>query len=309
MIRFTETNKWHDPWFMGLKHGSKLLFFYIIENCDNAGFYEINEKLLLVSLDITAQQFKGALKGLERGLEGPSEGWLRVKNFLKHQRNSHLNPANAAHKQIIALLEVQIKRFPEVKNFLPGQGAGKPLRSPLAGATSTGTGTRQKKGETEGKEKLIPIDPQAIQLAACVGRAPDTPWSEKEVKAWKALKPPLDHVQLDRLSVYYAKNRKKEKNICRRDLFTLLNNYRGECDRADAWFEKYKRSPGVRARITTASTGEALPTPEADTRYRQQFERWKEAGRPLGEDLEKFFPPSNGENEPKPKEINDPKKQ
>lgn len=170
MIRFTETNKWHDPWFMGLKHGSKLLFFYIIENCDNAGFYEINEKLLLVSLDITAQQFRGALKGLERGLEGPCDGWLRVKNFLKHQKNAHLNPANPAHKQIIALLEVQIRRFPEVKSILPETsplvGASKGLGSPIGTGTGTGTGQR-KKGEPEGEGRNPRPKSQEEVLAYC----------------------------------------------------------------------------------------------------------------------------------------------
>ena len=40
--RFTDTNKWHDAWFSSLKPLEKLLFNYLCDNCDIAGFIEIN---------------------------------------------------------------------------------------------------------------------------------------------------------------------------------------------------------------------------------------------------------------------------
>ncbi len=40
--RFTETNKWKDKWFRSLDPLEKVLFIYLIDNCDNAGFIEID---------------------------------------------------------------------------------------------------------------------------------------------------------------------------------------------------------------------------------------------------------------------------
>ena len=38
--RFTETNKWRDPWFRKLSPPSKLFWLWLCDNCDNAGVIE-----------------------------------------------------------------------------------------------------------------------------------------------------------------------------------------------------------------------------------------------------------------------------
>ena len=45
MKRFTEALKWRDPWFLDLSVDGKLAFWYIVENCDNAGVWEPNFRL------------------------------------------------------------------------------------------------------------------------------------------------------------------------------------------------------------------------------------------------------------------------
>ena len=42
--RFTDTNKWNDAWFLELKPSGKLLFNYLCDNCDVAGFIELNPR-------------------------------------------------------------------------------------------------------------------------------------------------------------------------------------------------------------------------------------------------------------------------
>ena len=45
--RITNIEKWKDLWFSNLSPNAKLLFFYFVENCDNAGFFEVNKKFML----------------------------------------------------------------------------------------------------------------------------------------------------------------------------------------------------------------------------------------------------------------------
>lgn len=127
--RFTETEKWSDPWFQSLPHGSKLLFMYLCDRCNMAGFYEENIREACFHLGIDESQYKGALKGLESRLVAAS-GWLWLKNFLKHQRNTELNPENKAHRGIIRLLLEQVDRFGGNKEFNSLVGATKGLPSP-----------------------------------------------------------------------------------------------------------------------------------------------------------------------------------
>ena len=120
MTRFTEIGKWDDAWFRALKPSEKLLFLFLIENCNNAGFYEIDRDAIAFKTGLSDAEIDGALVGLARGIVGAS-GWLWVRRFLKHQKNTELNPSNGAHRQIISLLSEQIQRFsgcPEFKEFI-----------------------------------------------------------------------------------------------------------------------------------------------------------------------------------------------
>ena len=44
MARFTAPEKWNDEWFSNLKPMEKLVFLYLVDRCDNAGFFEINKR-------------------------------------------------------------------------------------------------------------------------------------------------------------------------------------------------------------------------------------------------------------------------
>ena len=85
MTRFTEIGKWEDPWFRALNPSEKLLFLFLIENCNNAGFYEIDRGAIVFKTGLNDAEIDGALVGLARGIVGAS-GWLWVRRFLKHQK-------------------------------------------------------------------------------------------------------------------------------------------------------------------------------------------------------------------------------
>jgi hypothetical protein len=136
MKRFTETDKWRDPWFRSLPPAEKLVFLFVIENCNNAGFYEIDYGLMAFATGLDQSALQGAIKGLIRGLVNV-DGWVWVRTFLKHQKNDNLNPENKAHKQIIGLVREQLVRFAKCEEF-------KNFVAPYKGLTSP-TGTVQVK--------------------------------------------------------------------------------------------------------------------------------------------------------------------
>ncbi len=157
MKRFTETEKWRDPWFQALSPIEKCLFMYLTDNCNNAGFYEENPRCACFFLGIREEEYEGALKGLSRGIKGAS-GWLWVRRFLRHQKHEPLNTANPAHRQIVCLVSEQVERFgklPEFQDFLapikPLLAPNKGLPSPIGKGIGKGIG---KKRESPEREKI-----------------------------------------------------------------------------------------------------------------------------------------------------------
>jgi hypothetical protein len=157
--RFTETEKWRDPWFQALSPIEKCLFLYFTDNCNNAGFYEENSRCACFFLGITEEEYQGALKGLSRGIVGAS-GWLWVRRFLRHQKHEPINTANPAHRQILCLISEQVERFGKLSEFHEFIAPLKPLIAPKKGLPSpigkgTGEGKGNGKGECEGESETI----------------------------------------------------------------------------------------------------------------------------------------------------------
>ena len=90
---------------------------------------------------------------------------------------------------------------------------------------------------------MIPQTEIAKRISTLFRRRPDTNWSEKEVKQYKRLC--KDFVlrcteDIDLIERYYVYQRKRKNGIHRRDLYTFLNNFPGELDRAKAWDEEMR---------------------------------------------------------------------
>jgi hypothetical protein len=69
--------------------------------------------------------------------------------------------------------------------------------------------------------------PLQIQVAGWFGRRPTTQWDEREIRAWKALK--MEDEDMEILDWFYMRS---GYQYLRRDLKALLNNWRGEVDKA-----------------------------------------------------------------------------
>jgi len=171
MKRFTETDKWEDPWFRKLPGVHKLVFIFLIENCNNAGFYELDIDHVAYLTGLEKRHVEGALKALERGIQGAS-GWVWVKNFLRHQKNEELNIANPAHRQILGLIKVQMERFLSVPDFEKFVAPYKGLLSPI--------GTVQVKDRKESAERKPKSKPSEL---------PDLPPALAEVPGFAEIWP------------------------------------------------------------------------------------------------------------------------
>lgn len=101
--RFTETGKWADPWFQDLKPAYKCAWSYILDNCDNAGIWVVNTKLLSFQVGeaLTWIDLKETMG--DRLVEfAPGRVW--VPKFIDFQYGK-LTPACKPHQKVIFLLK------------------------------------------------------------------------------------------------------------------------------------------------------------------------------------------------------------
>jgi hypothetical protein len=193
--RLTDADKWKDGWFRKLKANEKLLFLYFIDNCNLAGFLEIDYEMISFVTGMSEDEILGAVQGLNRGCF-VVDGWLWIKNFLKHQKNLPLNPENNAHKHIINLVQEQSERFKDVPEFNEFLGANKGLLSPpgKGKGNSKGKGNvnaeyfeifwekyPRKENRKKSLESFAKIAPDELLLGKMLA-AIDT---QKETRQWK----------------------------------------------------------------------------------------------------------------------------
>ena len=115
-VKFTNAKKWDDVWFSQLSMKEKVMFLYLCDMCDIAGFLEINKTL--VSLQTGIQNVDETINSLSKSIVY-NDGYIWIKTYIKHQKNLPINLKNGAHKSIVRSIEEQIKRFPEVFKTLP----------------------------------------------------------------------------------------------------------------------------------------------------------------------------------------------
>lgn len=160
--RYSDTLKWQDEWFVDLKTVEKLLFLYLYDNCDIAGFFELSYRKIAFDLGCTEAEIKGAVKGLNKGVfVSDDERCLLVKNFIKHQKNLPLNPENKAHQGIFKRVSIYLDKFSEVtlnhqEGYL-GKGASKPLERGTDNAIGNGILVSIEVKEKNFKKSLAPF--------------------------------------------------------------------------------------------------------------------------------------------------------
>lgn len=146
--------------------------------------------------------------------------------------NACLTPSSRQISQAEAEAEAEaVRSAPPFPVFIPSN-----VPSPSEPATATPPLAKRAKGFEEGNHPgLLPTTDQAKRFANLMHRKLSTPWTSKEVAAYKRIGT-LPEDDLAALEKYYSQNwpPKSEVNILRHDLITLLHNIPGEIGRAHA---------------------------------------------------------------------------
>lgn len=102
--RFTDADKWEDDWFFRLSPFSKLVWIYILDRCDHAGFWKVNHPMAETCLG-TRIDWEQIREDLKDRIEIQSGGtiWF-IPKFLKFQYPKELSDSCKPHKGVIALL-------------------------------------------------------------------------------------------------------------------------------------------------------------------------------------------------------------
>jgi hypothetical protein len=101
--RFTDTDKWKRPWFRQLPFKAKLIWFYVLDNCDHCGVWPVDFELMgfQTGMKVTAQEFSCWFDGKFKSI---GDDKFFFPSFVTFQQGS-LTSAKNAHKPIIAFLE------------------------------------------------------------------------------------------------------------------------------------------------------------------------------------------------------------
>jgi len=165
--RFTNTNKWKDSWFIDLSLKSKILFIFLCDNCDIAGFYERSNKLMKFYLDMSLEEIDKSTKEISKSVVFKNNKYF-IKNFIFHQKNIPLNPNNNCHKSIINILSHNKEDFSEYySNYFRGSLAPS---KPLVRGPGNSKGNSKGKGKGKGKGKKIIYDFEKIWNKYPIGR-------------------------------------------------------------------------------------------------------------------------------------------
>lgn len=110
--RFTQTDKWKDGWFSALSIEQKLLFIYITDTCDIAGFIEFTPRIWAAETGIDEKKITTIINSMGKAfIWSAHHDCLYVRNFLKHQNNWPLNTLNKAHVGILKRFKYYAPKF------------------------------------------------------------------------------------------------------------------------------------------------------------------------------------------------------
>ena len=116
--RFTDTDKWKREWFCDLSPNAKLVWFYILDQCDHRGVWFQNFSLLSaqVGFKVTKNEFESWFGSKVKSFDGDK---YFIPSFVEFQYGQ-LKESNNSHIGILNLLKKYAFLSPSMS---PSQGA------------------------------------------------------------------------------------------------------------------------------------------------------------------------------------------
>lgn len=125
--RFTDTDKWKKPFIRGLEGPYKLLWFYILDDCDHAGIWQVDFEVAQIRIGETLDKVT-AIKILGDRIEIFDNGtkWF-LKDFISFQYGE-LSQKNRLHLSVLQILSKHkvgpYKVLPRAQGSIQGKGQG-----------------------------------------------------------------------------------------------------------------------------------------------------------------------------------------
>lgn len=125
--RFTDILKWEKEWFLSLEINDKLVWLYLLDNCDEAGLWNVNWRLCSM---LTGVPLTECPKALEHQLvETNHDKVVYIKDFMEFQYPDFLSKKSSmiimCIKRLIKYGVIQQEDFDNAQNQSGNQSAGR----------------------------------------------------------------------------------------------------------------------------------------------------------------------------------------
>jgi hypothetical protein len=102
--RLTDTAKWRNPWFRKVPTKYKMLFLYMLDECDNAGVIHLDLDLIsfLLGESFSREEFN---QHLGSKISYIGEEKIIINSFIKFQNGDVSNSTHPMSKHILKELE------------------------------------------------------------------------------------------------------------------------------------------------------------------------------------------------------------
>jgi len=194
--RFTETLKWDDPWFRALSPDAKLLWFWLVDKCDNAGI--ITPDFALCEFQAGIKHASDCMHQLETRIAEIDVGKFMICRFIEFQ-HGRLSRDCKAHNPAFQSLEKHgmLEESGEIKEMPKGYLKGIHTLSigyPYPTGIGKGKGKSISIGKEEEKEnEILPFE--SSDFATFWGN-----WKQHLKEKKKPLKPTSEKMQLAKLA-------------------------------------------------------------------------------------------------------------
>ena len=111
--RMSETEKWKDPWFSELSNDYKIIWLYLLDDCDNAGIWQCNMKMLNFNCNTTFTQ-TDLLNTFKKRLSKISEDRFIINKFCEFQYGEQF--LNSKNKAVVSAIN-KLNRYNLIENI------------------------------------------------------------------------------------------------------------------------------------------------------------------------------------------------